>query len=118
MAQQAALAEIDLEVARGEFFGILGENGAGKTTLFKILATLVRPDVGTATVEGRDVVRQADEVRRVLVPVIPAERSLYWRLSARENLRLYAALYGLRGRDAERRVVEVLEVVGLSETGT
>jgi len=114
---RVALSDVDLEVARGEFFGVLGENGAGKTTLFKILATLVRPDSGSALVGGFDVSEEPEQVRRLLVPVIPAERSLYWRLSAEENLRLYASLYGLGHEDATRRISEVLEIIGLEDVG-
>ena len=108
-----ALQEVTCDIRRGEFFGLLGANGAGKTTLFKVLATLVIPDDGVATVEGLDVVRQADAVRRILAPVITDERSLHWRLSARENLALYARLQGLSGRQVQSRVNEVLHVVGL-----
>lgn len=112
-----ALEGIDLEVARGECFGILGQNGAGKSTLFKILATLVLPDAGSASVAGHDVTAAPEQVRQVLVPVIPAERSLYWRVSAEENLRLYAILYGLDAPTTRRRVQEVLQLVGLDRAG-
>lgn len=112
-----ALQGVSFDVAPGEFFGLLGPNGAGKTTLFKILSTLILPDGGTAVVAGHDIVRRPAAVRRVLTPVIADERSLYWRLSARENLRLFAALHGLRGREAEARVGELLRVVALADTG-
>jgi ABC-2 type transport system ATP-binding protein len=112
-----ALGGIDLSIRKGECFGILGENGAGKSTLFKILATLVRPDRGSARVGPYDVVDDAARVRKLLIPVITSERSLYWRVSAEENLRLYAALYGLDGELSRRRIVEVLELVGLSDAG-
>lgn len=110
-----ALSGVSCEIRAGEFFGLLGENGAGKTTLFKILATLVTPDVGTAMVSGYDVVRAPERVREVLAPVIADERSLHWRLSARENMRLFAALHGLRGADASRRVDDLLALVNLVE---
>lgn len=109
--------DVTCEIYPGEFFGLLGPNGAGKTTLFKMLATLVRPDAGTATIAGLDVARQPEKIRRVLAPVIASERSLYWRISARENLRLYATLQGLVGAVASRRVDEVLEVIELADTG-
>lgn len=112
-AFQEALAGVSLEIRKGEFFGLLGRNGAGKTTLFRILATLVLPDAGSARVSGIDVVGEPHEVRRRVVPVIPSERSLYWRLSARENLRLFAALQGLAPSDATERVERILGVVGL-----
>jgi ABC-type multidrug transport system ATPase subunit len=105
------------DINRGEFFGLLGPNGAGKTTLFKILATLIRPDSGTAIISGMDVVDDPAGVRRVLAPVIASERSLYWRISARENLKLYATLQGLAGSVARRRVDEALETIELADTG-
>jgi ABC-2 type transport system ATP-binding protein len=101
--------------ALAEFFGLLGENGAGKTTLFKILATLVIPDAGTATVTGFDILQSPNRVREVLAPVIADERSLHWRLSARENMRLFASLHGLRGAEASRRIDELLTLVNLVE---
>jgi len=114
---QEVLRGVSCTVRAGEFFGLLGPNGAGKTTLFKILATLVLPDAGTATVAGHDVVQDARAVRRVLSPVIADERSLYWRLSSRENLELYGSLQGLDRRAARVRAGELLEVVGLDDTG-
>ena len=110
-----ALSDVSVEIRSGEFFGLLGENGAGKTTLFKMLATLVTPDSGTATVSGFDILRSPDRVREVLAPVIADERSLHWRLSARENMRLFASLHGLRGAEASRRIDELLELVNLVE---
>ncbi|HEV7706095.1 MAG TPA: ABC transporter ATP-binding protein [Gemmatimonadaceae bacterium] len=110
------LQNVSLAVAVGEFFGLLGPNGAGKTTLFKMLATLVLPDEGTATVGGYDVVDQASKVRSVLAPVIADERSLYWRLTAFQNLELFATLQGMRGSAIRARVTEVLDIVGLSDT--
>ena len=110
-----ALSDVSCEVRGGEFFGLLGENGAGKTTLFKILATLVLPDAGSATVSGFDVLRTPHRVREVLAPVIADERSLNWRLSARENMRLFASLHDLRGAEATRRIDELLALVDLVE---
>jgi len=112
-----ALEDITCTIAEGEFFGLLGPNGAGKTTLFKVLATLVLPDGGSASVGGYDVVRQARRVRSILAPVITDERSLYWRLTARENLELYARLQDLPGETAPRRVSELLATVGLADAG-
>ena len=112
--QVTVLSGVTLQVRRGEFFGLLGPNGAGKTTLFKILSTVVLPDRGTVDVAGEDVVRAPHRVRQVLTPVVADERSLYWRLTGAENLRLFAALYGLRAPDANRRAGELLDVVGIS----
>lgn len=112
-----ALRGVNFSVREGEFFGVLGPNGAGKTTLFKTLATIVIPDSGRGTVLGRDIVKEAQDVRRLLIPVVADERSLRWRLSARENLRLYAVLYGVPASLVARRVDEALGVVNLQHTG-
>ena len=112
-----ALDHVDLEIARGEFFGLLGPNGAGKTTLFKVLATLIEPEAGTAYVEGHDVRLEAAEVRRALTPVIADERSLNWRLTARENLDLYAVLLDVRRAERAQRIDRVLSDVGLLDVG-
>ncbi|HEX3157795.1 MAG TPA: ABC transporter ATP-binding protein [Gemmatimonadaceae bacterium] len=116
-APVAALRDVSLAVAQGELFGVLGPNGAGKSTLFKVLATLVLPDAGRAEVMGLDVAADADDVRRMVATVWADERSLYWRLSARENLRLFGVLHGLRGVEAARQADEALAVVGLADTG-
>jgi ABC-2 type transport system ATP-binding protein len=108
---------VSLDVREGEFFGLLGPNGAGKTTLFKTLATLIQPDGGTARIAGHDLCREPAAVRAVLTPVVPEERSLNWRLTARQNLDVFAALYGLRGAEATRRIDSLLAAVELSDTG-
>ncbi len=107
------LQGVSCEIRAGEFFGLLGPNGAGKTTIFKMLATLVTPDSGRITVYGHDVTREPDDIRRLLAPVIADERSLHWRLSGVENLRLFAALHGLRGAALQRRIDQTLEIVQL-----
>ena len=116
-ATVAALHDLSCEVAQGEFFGFLGENGAGKTTFFKILATLVIADRGRVRILGTDVTRDPRAIRQLVAPVFVGERSLNWRLSATENLVLYAGLYRLPGRVVAGRVDELLSVVGLSGLG-
>lgn len=111
-----ALDRLSCEVAEGEFFGLLGVNGAGKSTFFKILSTLVRPDGGRASVFGVDVEREPARIRRLLAPVLTSDRSLYWRLSALENMRLWASL-GRHDVGAATRIGELLALVGLAETG-
>ncbi len=105
-----AVDGVTLAVERGEVFGLLGPNGAGKTTLTKILCTLILPDAGTARVAGHDL-REAGAIRSAVGLVVTDERSFYWRLSGRRNLRFFAALHGLFGAVAEARVDEVLEAV-------
>ncbi|MGE5618851.1 MAG: ATP-binding cassette domain-containing protein [Sphingomonadaceae bacterium] len=110
-----ALRGVGFHVAEGEVFGLLGPNGAGKTTLIKILCTLVLPTEGSASVNGFDVVRDPAAVRRSIGYVVADERSFYWRLTGRQNLRFFATLNNLIGKEGERRVEEVADLVGLRE---
>ena len=110
-----ALNGLSLDVAQGEFFGLLGPNGAGKTTTIKILTTLLIPTTGSATVLGKDVVRDAKQVRREIGFVFGGERGLYYRLSARDNLRYFAELYAVTPREIGPRVEELLGMVGLTD---
>jgi len=109
-----ALRGIDVEVSRGAFVGLLGRNGAGKTTLLKIVATLLLPTEGEVEVDGIDAVREPTKVRRKLGVVLAGERTLYWKLTARENLLLFGGLQDLPRRDARGRSEDLLELVGLS----
>lgn len=111
-----AVRNVTCQIREGEFFGLLGQNGAGKTSLFRILSTLVAPDSGSATILGADVVKDAELVRSYVAPVFTSDRSLYWRLSALENLRLFAVLQQLDRAEAETRVREALARVGLEGT--
>jgi ABC-2 type transport system ATP-binding protein len=110
-----ALAGVDLEVDRGEIFGLLGPNGAGKTTLTKILSTLLLPTSGTAKVLGLDVAKSALELRSRIGLVLGGERGLYNRISARENLRYFADLYGVPTDIRDKRIQEELDRVGLTD---
>jgi ABC-2 type transport system ATP-binding protein len=104
-----AVNGVDLQIKRGEIFGLLGPNGAGKSTTIRMLCTLLEPTSGTATVNGFDVVKQANEVRRSLGTVLAGERSIYWKLSGRENLEYFAALYHIPTAVAKKRVEELIE---------
>jgi ABC-type multidrug transport system ATPase subunit len=88
-----ALDNVSFEVPKGELFGFIGPDGAGKTTLFRILATLVLPDEGTASVEGLDVVKDFKKIRKIL-GYMPGRFSLYMDLSVEENLSFYATIFG------------------------
>ncbi len=107
-----AVSRVSLSIPRGELFGLLGPNGAGKTTLVKMLCTLILPTAGTATVAGHPLT-QAGHIRSSVGLVVSDERSFFWRLSARRNLAFFAALYGLYGRVAQRRIEQVLADVDL-----
>jgi ABC-2 type transport system ATP-binding protein len=108
-----AVRGISISVERGELFGLLGPNGAGKTTTIKMLITLLLPTSGEARVLGRDVVDNAREIRKRIGYVFGGDRGLYERLSAYDNLRYFAELYGVSGKAQKARIDEVLELVGL-----
>lgn len=108
-----ALNGVSLEVYQGELFGLLGPNGAGKTTLIKILTTLLAPSGGTCYVDGLDVVKQAQEVRRRISMVSGGETSGYGILTVRENLWMFSQFYGVTWKDANERIANMLKVVEL-----
>jgi len=112
--RRRALDGIDLEVRRGEVYGLLGPNGAGKTTLVRVLATLLRPDGGSARVLGHDVVHDAAQVRR-LVSLTGQFASVDEDLSGRENLFLLGRLLGLGRRVARARADALLAAFALED---
>jgi sodium transport system ATP-binding protein len=108
-----AVDGVSFTAADGEITGLLGPNGAGKTTLLRILATLMIPDSGNASVEGHDVVGDRYAVRR-RIGVLSDARGLYPRLSARENIRYYGALHGLAGAALETRADDLVRALGIA----
>ncbi|HEX8997733.1 MAG TPA: ABC transporter ATP-binding protein [Ktedonobacterales bacterium] len=112
----AVLRNIDLAIAPGSILGLLGPNGAGKTTLIKILAGLLRPDSGSGTVLGYDLLRQHAEVRARVSLVAPtADVGIDNNLTVQQNLAFWAPIYGLRGARARARIDELLGKLGLVE---
>jgi len=112
--QRKALDGVTLDVAEGESVCLLGPNGSGKTTLFKILATLLAPTSGTATVCGHDVVRESPAVRAKLGVVFQAP-SLDPKLRAGENLKYGGALYGLGGTELRTRIAAAAKSLGIED---
>jgi ABC-2 type transport system ATP-binding protein len=110
-----ALDAVSLTVPEGEIHGLLGPNGAGKTTLVKILATVLLPTSGHARVLGHDVVEETKAVRPLIGIAFGGERGLYPRLTARQNLHYWGALYKLRTSLVRERAQRLLERVGLAE---
>ena len=112
--KERAVDGVDLAIERGGIHGFLGPNGAGKTTCIRILATLLRPDAGTATVLGHDVIHAADKVRS-LVSLTGQFASVDGDLTGRENLRLIGRLFGYSGPQATNRADELLGAFGLED---
>jgi ABC-2 type transport system ATP-binding protein len=110
-----ALDEVSLSVPECEIHGLLGPNGAGKTTLVKILSTVLLPTSGRARVLGHDVVEETSAVRPLIGIVFGGDRGLYWRLTGRQNLEYWGALYKLPRKGTRARAQELLERVGLVE---
>jgi ABC-2 type transport system ATP-binding protein len=109
-----AVRGVSFEVASGEVFGFLGPNGAGKTTTINMLCTLAKPTAGSALVAGHDVVRERDDVRRH-IGLVFQDPTLDGYLTAEQNLRLHAELYGVESALVPARMRQVLEMVGLWE---
>ena len=109
-----AVNEVNLTIKKGEIFGLLGPNGAGKSTLIKMLVTLLPPTSGKTIVAGFDSVAQASEVRR-RIGYVPQESALDARLTAYENLELFANLYDLQKSELKNKIEEVLKLVELDK---
>ena len=110
-----ALDGISFSAHSGELFGLIGPNGAGKTTTIKILTTLLTPTSGSAKVLGLDVTKDIYEIRRRIGIVYGGERGLYNRVSAVDNLKYFADLYGVDPAEAKARIPRLLELVGLQD---
>jgi ABC-2 type transport system ATP-binding protein len=109
-----AVDGVSFAIRRQEIFGLLGPNGAGKTTTIRILSTVLPPDSGDVTIGGHSVIRESDEVRK-LIGVCPQELALYPELSALDNLVFFGRMAGLSGREAKVAADANLELVGLRD---
>ncbi|MFA6908661.1 MAG: ATP-binding cassette domain-containing protein [Patescibacteria group bacterium] len=107
-----AVDDASFEARGGEIFGLLGPNGAGKTTTIRLIATVLTPTSGTATVGGFDVLTQAQDVRKH-VGILTADIGLYDRFTARENLRYFGKLYSLEGAPLEKRIDDLIEIMDM-----
>ena len=110
-----AVNNVNLQVKKGELFGLLGPNGAGKTTLVKCLSTLLLPNKGTAVIYGHDIVEDPIAARESIGITTGGERTLYWKLSGRDNLKYFAALYGLSSKEADTRIDYLMKIMGLEK---
>ncbi len=110
-----ALDEVSFSVKKGEIFGLLGPNGAGKTTTIKTICTLIQPTSGEVYVNGHDVQKDSQRARQDLGVMLTGDRTLYWKLTGRENLEYFSALYHMDRKHAKERIHELLKLVGLEE---
>lgn len=113
-----AVDGVNLTIAPGELVSLLGRNGAGKSTLVRMMATLIRPTSGAITIASHDTQRDEVAARRALGLVLGGERSVYWKLTGRQNLQFFAAIRGMGRAEARRAVDLALERVDLSDKAT
>jgi ABC-2 type transport system ATP-binding protein len=110
-----ALKGVSFDIQPGEIFGLLGPNGAGKTTLIKCLTTLLLPTSGRAWINGYELTQEDNAIRATVGCMLMGERGLYWKLTGRENLRFFGALYHLSPAARRRRADEIIERLNLGE---
>lgn len=109
-----AVDKLNLKIEHGEIFGLLGPNGAGKTTTISMLCTIINPTSGTASINGFDIVKEPDKVRKS-IGIVFQDPSIDDRLTGRENLEFHAMLYGVPKDVREKRIAEVLKLVELED---
>ncbi len=112
--EKEALKGVDLQIEGGEIFGILGPNGAGKTTLLSILCTLLLPDHGKVRILGMDGLHDGHQIRKQ-VNIVSGNANFLWSLTVKENLHYYGMLYGLIGKERERKVEALIDIFNLAE---
>ncbi len=110
-----AVKDISMRIEEGKIVGLLGINGAGKTTTIKMLTTLIEPTAGEYLFDGMDAIQHPTEVKKQINMIAGGERMIYWRLTAYENLWYYGQLYGIENQELKKRIVALLQLVGLSE---
>lgn len=110
-----ALKDVSFKVRRGEVFSLLGPNGAGKTTCIKVLTTLLLPTSGEVEVNGVDVKKNPTKVKTFINAMLMGERSIYWKLTGRQNLEYFGTLYHQSKTDIEQRIEELTKLLKLDE---
>ncbi len=112
--EKEALKGVDLQIEEKEIFGILGPNGAGKTTLLSILCTLLLPDRGDVRILGFDGIHDGHQIRK-RVNIVSGNANFLWSLTVKENLHYYGMLYGLTGKEREKKVEALIDIFNLAE---
>lgn len=110
-----ALDSVNLQVKKGEILGLLGPNGAGKTTLIKILCSLILPDKGNVKIAGYDLKKQEGLAKSRIGLVTGEERSLYWRLSGRQNLEFFGVIYNLTKNEINERIDKINAILEIDD---
>lgn len=109
-----AVNEVNLYLDKGESVGLLGPNGAGKSTTISMISTLIKPTAGKVRYQGKNILKDPNSIRPSL-GVVPQEIALYELLSAYENVKFFGKIYGLKGKQLEEKIDQVLELVGLQD---
>lgn len=109
-----AVDDLSFTVKKGEIFGLLGPNGAGKSTTLGIITALIGFDRGSVSIDGMDITREKDGIKRI-IGMVPQDIAVYNQLTALENVKFFASLYGLKGSRLDRQAKEALDFVGLSD---
>lgn len=112
-ADTYSLSNLDLFIAEKEIFGLLGPNGAGKTTLISLLCSLIKPTSGTFAIDGLTYKTSKNQLKQ-LIGIVPQEYALYPSLTAFENLMYFGGMYGLKGKELKLKVMEAMDILGLS----
>lgn len=115
--EMLSVDNVNLSIKKGELCGLLGRNGAGKTTLIKMLSTLILPTTGAARVNNFDILTEDTKVRSSIGFISSDERSFYWRLTGKENLRFFASLQNIMPGEAGEKIEYFLSLVGLDGKG-
>lgn len=110
-----AVDGVSFDIYKGEIFGLLGPNGAGKTTTIKMITGLLRPTSGSVCVMDKDVDKNPLEALKSLGTVLAGDRSIYWKLTARENLEYFASLYGCSRKEGKKRAEDIINRLGLTD---
>lgn len=111
---KTAVEEVSLYLDRGESVGLIGPNGAGKSTTISMISSLLKPTSGDVRLNGKSVIKHPQGIRQVL-GVVPQEIALYEELSSYENLKFFGRVYGLKGKELELKIQELLDIVGLRD---
>lgn len=113
-ADEYAVKDLSLNIQEGEIFGLLGPNGAGKTTLISMLTSLLKPTSGSFSIDGLNFQENKKQLKGI-IGVVPQEYALYPTLTAYENLSYFGSMYGLKGKQLDKSIVDHLEIMGLSK---